>query len=497
MRIAACRFCLFLALLLGQFLFACGSTDSAAVSDGDTSDAEREEAADPCLGVACGPGTCSSDYLGRVYCRCPGGVDTLPSVGCPYDGDIDLDTLDGDSDSESDADLEPEKEREIDYDDPVEKLPACKEGGTTFPCHLVDFPFTYTNNEGEFRIGYPSNWAADFPYVYKGWIGFTYKINESTWPAGAMLTNYYTQQTVMLADKSSATYASQGVVIGENRVVWNERINPTQSSTIYLYQSPLNQFSRTLLLGTETYKEYSRIVDGNLYFNGGTEGQQRSWDLWVIPEGSNTPAYASPSRSRPQSPVSVNKKRAVFMASTTRVRFVDMTEKTETTLIDDNFSRTDPILTGDYVFWSDLSLSKDDAGICGWSLFQYNLKTKEKTVLKATTGFNDYFASSAWGDWLIYQDTSEGGGDAGDPYCYMAGADSDVYLRNIPTGEEWNLSHHTGAQWAAMMDDHLVVWLDGRERTGARLMHSDIYGIDLCLHPQLKERFESCKAAKK
>lgn len=473
-------------LLLSFALIACGGGASSS-ADGDTTDLE-EEAADPCTAVVCTPGTCFLNYLGQARCQCPGSYEALPSVGCTLDGDIDWAERDT-------VDTEPESEREIDSDDPIEKLPACNEWGKVFPCHLVDFPFVRTNNEGEFRVGYAKQWIADVPTVHGKWISFNQKFNDTTWPSGTYLFNYETKQAVLLADPGKISYGLQSTAIGDDRVVWSEYVDQMTIRDVTLYQMKFSEFFKVPLLVSPTYKGYLRIVDENLFFSGSTEGQPSKWDLYKIAKGSTAPDFVSPKRSSPMSYVSIDQNRVALMLSMTRLNLIDMASNSETTIVDGGPTRTTPVLTGDNLFWSDLSLSTDPAGNCGWSLFQYNLKTKEKTVLKATTGFNDYYATGAWGDWLLYQDTNEGGGDAGDPYCYMAGADSDVYLRYIPTGEEWNLSHHSGAQWAAMMDDHLVVWIDGREKTGARLLNRDIYGVDLCLHPQLKERFESCKAA--
>ena len=328
------------------------------------------------------------------------------------------------------------------------------------------------------------------------WISYNQKFNDTTWPSGTYLFNYETKQAVLLADPSALSYGLQSTAIGDDRIVWSEYVDQMTIRDVTLYQMKFSDFLKVPLVISPTYKEYLRIVDEDLYFNGGTEGQPSKWDLYKIAKGSTVANFVSPKRSSPMSYVSVNQNRVALMVSMTQLNLIDMANNSEATIVDGGRMKTTPVLTGDYLFWSDLSLSTDPAGSCGWSIFQYNLKTKEKITLKASTGMNDYYALSAWKDWLLYQDTNEGAGPEGDEqYCYSSGADSDVYLRYIPTGEEWNLSHHTGAQWAAMMDDHLVVWIDGREKTGARLLNRDIYGVDLCMHPQLKDRFESCKAA--
>jgi len=43
------------------------------------------------------------------------------------------------------------------------------------------------------------------------------------------------------------------------------------------------------------------------------------------------------------------------------------------------------------------------------------------------------------------------------------------------------------------MCDHLIVWPYGLNNSDYRPAIKDLYGIDLCLHPELKDRFESCK----
>ena len=101
----------------------------------------------------------------------------------------------------------------------------------------------------------------------------------------------------------------------------------------------------------------------------------------------------------------------------------------------------------------------------------------------------DRYVDDVWEDWMVYSDYSEATGPyEGNETCRYFYGNGDVILRYLPTGEEWNLTNMAGDQSRSDIWDHLVVWRDER----ADLAREDMYGRDLCLHPELSTRFPSC-----
>ena len=151
---------------------------------------------------------------------------------------------------------------------------------------------------------------------------------------------------------------------------------------------------------------------------------------------------------------------------------------------------------GRKIFWSDLRGSTSP-GVCGYSIHQFDLDSKAEKVLIDSGGKMDKWLEDVWGDWLLYSDYSEGNGTVpGQEKCRSAGADADLMLRYLPTGEEWNITQATGRQWEAAIWDHLVVWNDSQWKDGYPVQTRDLHGVDLCQHTELKERFDGCKTRK-
>jgi hypothetical protein len=151
--------------------------------------------------------------------------------------------------------------------------------------------------------------------------------------------------------------------------------------------------------------------------------------------------------------------------------------------------------------WGATSYVSDYSGfLCGASIWKYDLTTGLKSSAKQSVGMHDYLIQDIWQDWLVYLNCDEGGGTGDRTYCCFNGGTADVYIMYIPTGETWNISNNQYGQWWARIWDHLVVWRDSRNpeiNEQHIYMRDDLYGIDLCLHPELKTRFPSCLNAEK
>ncbi len=107
-----------------------------------------------------------------------------------------------------------------------------------------------------------------------------------------------------------------------------------------------------------------------------------------------------------------------------------------------------------------------------------------------------------WEDWIVYGDYDpERSPDTRSTCGYNNQAAAEIILRYLPTGEEWNLSKKAGEQLDARMWGPLVVWADypWKEYDDGSSYISpiqDVNGIDLCMHPELKDRFPECAGRK-
>jgi hypothetical protein len=137
---------------------------------------------------------------------------------------------------------------------------------------------------------------------------------------------------------------------------------------------------------------------------------------------------------------------------------------------------------------------------CWNSLYQYDLAADKETVIHKDKDGKDYLIEDVWGDWLLFSYYAEGHSGTDDPqfqYCGMSAADGDLYLRYLPTGEEWNITNHPGNQHRASMWGPLVIWHDTRNNLIPTYGFGELYGLDLCQHPELKDRFAECATRKK
>lgn len=285
--------------------------------------------------------------------------------------------------------------------------------------------------------------------------------------------------------------------IRDNMMSWEEveELNEQQDRQLWasLWTSSLTRISRTKLPTSETAKYSQRIYSGKIYWNGvnykendnighiftlNENGQEEQVDQSEINIGS----------------FSVHGKNLIWKNSSNQLIKFDLETKTETLIFDSGWSFGVPIATEQKVYVSDSSASPHPEYDCGFSINAYDLTTLEKETVKANEGLTDYFLDDIWEDWMVYVNCDEGGLEKATETakCCMARAHGDVFLHQLSTGEEWSLTGTFGEQVAAKMWGPIVVWKDGRNRENGE--GKALYGIDLCLHPELKDRFEECKS---
>jgi len=148
--------CVILTLLAAIFLFACSGEDEAS-GDGDADGIDSSvdgddradgdtDSADPCAALQCEPGgECLKKKNGNPYCFCDDGYYANNGLTKCLPRNIDGDT-----------------DRDRDYDTtacnpastPWPSLPCCdSDGSGPRPC-IIDLDFEYTNDIGEFTLGF-------------------------------------------------------------------------------------------------------------------------------------------------------------------------------------------------------------------------------------------------------------------------------------------------------------------------------------------------------
>ena len=169
----------------------------------------------------------------------------------------------------------------------------------------------------------------------------------------------------------------------------------------------------------------------------------------------------------------------------------DLKTKAETFIFVSGWPYSSPIATADKVYITDLTNSPDPGTHCEASINAFDLTTLEKTTIKANIGMTDYSVEDVWKDWMVYVNCNEGNPDP-ERYdqCCTGWGHGDVFLYNLKTKEEWNLTNSFGDQISAHIWGPMVVWKDGRHHENGE--GKALYGIDLCMHPELKNKFKEC-----
>ncbi len=387
---------------------------------------------------------------------------------------------------DKDPDLDPDEQEIEPGETPFSHLSFCPNNDGPFPCR-TNLPFEYTNDKGEFRFGSPAGLFQNGIDVWENWIVFHWNRDDGIETHGLFLFDYTTKTFVLLSSYSLWPG------IADNRVVWldYDATGEVEEDRDILCQSSLNRITREVLSTSISMKYYptasgkrtiwkdNRDFNSEYYFNlysfndSGEEIKVDSiGDLGVdrYAVHGNKVAYAvKPYYSLALIDYDTGHERIVSENAVARFRIV-MSDK--------------------YIFWNSLRYAQNTD--CGYSILKYDLETGEETIFKQSTGLDDWLVWDIWEDWLVYTDYSKGGGSVGFERCRYTDADGDLILHYLPTGEEWNLTDIEKPQEQAAMWGPLIVWKDSRHAERPPWNISNVFGVDLCMHPELKSRFEAC-----
>ncbi len=413
----------------------------------------------------------------------------------PSDGDVD--STDGDTDIEC---LEEETGR-----GQIACLPTCLGNDDLDPCK-TDFHFAYTDDQGHFEIGLPIIPGRMFQVLYGSdvwddWIVFFNRDSTERELQGIMLFDYLTKQTAMFS--SALAYKGGGGLypgINQGKAVFSRA--SLDGETTYSHVLSLDLATLTLRDITEPTPSTAAMMrtqysNGYYYWkncNNGfchlmsldAEGQVVRLDTL---SGYNGVFYYSTYEDK-----------VVYWGQTHGIVQIDRTAGTESYLVEFQAQAgMNPYLVGDKLYWSDNRYSTVSiADGCGFSVFEYDLTTQEERVLVRTEdGSDDQIVEDVWEDWLVYGTYFAGSDGLGAQGCRNNHGDSDLMLMYLPTGETWKISDEPGREWQAHMWGHLVIWSSSYDPSGGNnVEYEDLHGIDLCMHPELKDRFPECAGRK-
>ena len=491
---------------IALLLFAPSCGDSPQYSNGDAEAAledgegsEQDIGADPCSHIDCYPGVCQR-FNGEALCDCPTGYVVENKTRCRgINEEGDGDQAHTETDTEPEKDIEGETEIEesgcgvFKPGDPFSGLCPCDYSKNNFPC-LVNMPFTYTNEEGEFRIGPEGSTGLFGKEIWNEWIAFYfYNINQNDiiGPSGIFVHNYVKNQTAQLSPVEIANF---DVSIRNGRVIWTEKGEPGIDN---LVQVTLDRFERTLLSKGPTRKfDVELPDDGKVFWRGRLNSE---------PEGNNQVYSLDISRSETRIDksgtavyiITAENDTLIYLNDYKQLYAIALSSGQEQLLISQDSYIVSAKLSNKILYYSDLSLTTSTQYDCGISIWKYDMESGNKSVIKTAPGNHDYGIEDVWENWMVFDTCDEPQPEDKNTCCLYGSGNADVYLRYIPTGEEWNLSKQAGDQRLSRIWDHLVIWLDSRKQDNYTYPVNDLYGIDLCKHPQLKDRFPSCLKEKR
>jgi len=487
----------YLAVMLGFLLSACSEGEIPV--DGDFDKDQEAETENPCDAsyVDCSPGTCILE-LGYAKCNCPGGYE-ISGYKCVV-------IADGDKDNEADSEQETEVDEDLDKDPdendivehescgsvtdgPFKGIACCKDVENSPPC-VSDMEFSYTNDNGEFRISFEDLSGLWISGIWQDYILFTMTKAETY---GFFLFNYKSKTVIRLGHPTKGTLHAH---LRDNTIMWSEteEMDQVELTEVWssLWTSSLKQIIRTKLPTSETAKFQQQVFEDDLYW------------IAVDYQGSDSQVYLYTMNENGQEEVVGNSTKSIASFSTYGNNILwknsgnelikyDLTTKQETFIFDHGWGYSDPIATANKVYITDLTSSPDPSSYCGASINAFDLNTFERTTIKQNVGLTDYAVSDVWEDWMVYVNCNEGNPDPEkDDRCCTGWGHGDVFLYNLTTKEEWPISASFGDQGDARMWGPLIIWHDGRHRENGE-GHA-LYGIDLCLHPELKSKFDECKS---
>ncbi len=485
--------------------------DGDSIQDGDSEveQTDVDNIPSACKDIDCSPGTCKA-VNGYAACECPEGYEVFEKTNCRSIGGDSDSTSDGDEDSSSDGDRDHDRDSidgDIDSDacdgdvewerDLSRFLPCSTQTGP--PC-IHDYPFTWIDDRGTFRIGPSGMISNGGPDVWNNWIVFRSAISVVSSDIFLLLFDYESEKTVRLGDNHSGVYAS----IRDGQVYWNYVIGaPDYRQDVYceMRKTTLDRITSTSVSTTGSYKMRSKTFRNQVYW----------LDDRLVPGGENYHLYTLDANGQDirvdqyrntglGNYYDVYENRIVYVLPMQDPYFKIILSTRDGDSFDERVIAELPysyrvyqvVLRKNKLYWTDRCQASDlSASHCGFSIIEYDLNTDVQRVLldgnQADKRVND-----VWEDWMVYSDWREGGGSGDTEFC-AGSAKSDIYLYYIPTGEEWNLSHHEGRQDNASIWKNIVVWRDGREQPDNLFSPpEDLYGVDLCKHPELKTRFPGC-----
>ncbi len=390
------------------------------------------------------------------------------------------------TETDKDPDLDPDEKEIEPGETPFSHLSFCPSNDGPFPCR-TSLPFEYTNDKGEFRFGSPAGLFQNGMDVWENWIVFYWNRDDGEENKGLFLFDYLTKTFIILTRYS--IYFS----IRDNRIVW---LDPHQDSTSNspkksIFQSFLTYIVKERISNTSTDKIRPKITGDATYWNDYREfGNEYNYNIYTFNDNGEEIKVDSIGDLGVDRYAVHGNKVAYAVKPYYSLALIDYDTGHERIVSENAVARFRIVMSDKYIFWNSLRYAQNTD--CGYSILKYDLETGEETIFKQSTGLDDWLVWDIWEDWLVYTDYSKGGGSVGFERCRYTDADGDLILHYLPTGEEWNLTDIEKPQEQAAMWGPLIVWKDSRHAERPPWNISNVFGVDLCMHPELKSRFEAC-----
>ena len=494
-------------ILLTTFLASACSGEDTAPDDGDTdavdssSDGDSNvdgdtETIDPCAELQCSPGgECLKRKNNVPYCFCNSGYHANnDSTQCLL--------------NETDGDAEVDKDIDWDYDTtacnpastPWPNLPCCNtDGSGPRPC-IIDLEFEYTNEIGEFTLGF-----RDARYLYSFDINgemiiFVQNSETEPYKGGVKIFDYKSKTGVMVEDNSNKTKIRFSS-ISNTMAYYAKRdhyIVDTESMVIsadYLYEVDLITMQNKMVEDTESERDLLDSTGEKVcWLDNRLSPEELSYHIYSFTIDGTTAERLDLLSEAPATEFDVYGDSMLYSIGYSAMVLKNFETGVETLLTDTPQEMYYPRISDKYATWYDLSTSISTYNGCGKSLVLYDREKEKVEYFKKSSGLDDHAALDLWEDWMLYYECHDG--ISGQEHCCDSNADGDIYIYHFPTQQSWKLTDSPGARHLAKMYDHLIVWADGRNNPDVRTQAFDFYGIDLCRHPELKDYFESCKSDK-
>jgi len=471
---------------------ASGDGDTDAIDsqpDGDSSIDGDTESIDPCAELQCEPGgECLIQY-GDPYCKCEDGYHPDNA----YRKCI-SDNPDGDAEEEIDIDWDYDMTACDPASTPWPELPCCNtDGSGPRPC-IIDLDFEYTNDIGEFTLGLVDSDKLDSFDIHEDKIIFSQGKVPTPYKNGVKIFDYKSKSGVLLDNIMDSLIDE--CCIGAEKAWFSKRdhyIVDTERSLIYakyFYSVDLNDMKKTLAEDTESEKDGLECENRETYWlDNRLNPEVKNFHIYHFTSDNEEAERLDSLSEGPVTELDVYGDSMLYSIAYGSIVLKDLVSGTETLLTDKIQEVFGPQISEKYATWYDHSHA--DSISCGRSLVLYDREKEKAEYFKTSSGLDDHIALELWGDWMLYYECH--GGFIGSGFCCDTEADGDIYIYHFPTQKSWKLTDSPGARYQAEMDDHLIIWRDGRTNPDDRTSAHDFYGIDLCLHPELKDYFESCK----